>query len=112
MRGFLYRRRGSKFRRNHSDRRRHPKSPGKKPSDWKDLVRFTTESYDDAAVEALRNGDLAECFGPFFDGIQLAESLRLPGGRMKLIHRILLLGPEGRALWAGPDPGRSRYPSG
>ena len=28
-------------------------------------------------------------------GIQLAESLRLPGGRMKLIHRILLLEPEG-----------------
>jgi 3-hydroxymyristoyl/3-hydroxydecanoyl-(acyl carrier protein) dehydratase len=68
---------------------------GKKPSDWKDLVPVYTESYTDDAIEALRRGDLAECFGPFFHGIELAESLRLPGGRMKLIHRILLLEPEG-----------------
>ncbi len=69
--------------------------PGQKPSDWKDLVPFKTESYDDAAVESLRQGDLAECFGPDFIGIQLAESLRLPGGRMKLIHRILKLEAKG-----------------
>jgi 3-hydroxymyristoyl/3-hydroxydecanoyl-(acyl carrier protein) dehydratase len=69
--------------------------PGQKPSDWKDLVPFKTESYDDAALESLRQGDLAECFGPDFIGIQLAESLRLPGGRMKLINRILKLDPEG-----------------
>jgi len=68
---------------------------GKKPSDWKDLVPVTPESYTDHALEALRRGDLAGCFGPFFHGIELAESLRLPGGRMKLIHRILLLEPEG-----------------
>jgi PfaB family protein len=68
---------------------------GKKPSDWKDLVPVTTESYTDDAVEAMRRGDLAESFGPFFRGIKLAKSLRLPGGRMKLIHRILLLDPEG-----------------
>jgi len=68
---------------------------GKKPSDWKDLVPVYTESYTDEAVEALRQGDLSRCFGPFFDGIELAESLRLPGGRMKLINRILLIDPEG-----------------
>jgi acyl transferase domain-containing protein/3-hydroxymyristoyl/3-hydroxydecanoyl-(acyl carrier protein) dehydratase len=68
---------------------------GKKPSDWKALVPVSTESYADDAVEALRRGDLAGCFGPFFRGIELAESLRLPGGRMKLIHRILLLDSEG-----------------
>lgn len=68
---------------------------GKKPSDWKALVPVTTESYTDNAVEALRRGDLAGCFGPFFHGIELAESLRLPGGRMKLIHRILMLESEG-----------------
>ncbi|RZB32385.1 MAG: hypothetical protein SRB2_04390 [Desulfobacteraceae bacterium Eth-SRB2] len=68
---------------------------GKKPWDWKDLVPVTTESYTDDAVEAMRRGDLAGSFGPFFRGIKLAESLRLPGGRMKLIHRILLLDPEG-----------------
>ncbi|MGB5990783.1 MAG: hypothetical protein WBG61_00535, partial [Desulfobacterales bacterium] len=69
--------------------------PGQKPSDWKDLVPLKTESYDDAALESLRQGDLAECFGPDFMGIQLAESLRLPDGRMKLIHRILKLDPKG-----------------
>ncbi|MGD9234539.1 MAG: beta-ketoacyl synthase N-terminal-like domain-containing protein, partial [Desulfobacterales bacterium] len=69
--------------------------PGRKPSNWKDLVPFKTESYDDAALKFLRQGDLARCFGPDFMGIQLAESLRLPGGRMKLIHRILKLDPKG-----------------
>ncbi len=68
---------------------------GKKPSDWKDLVPVYTESYNDDAVEALRDGNLAGCFGPLFDGIDLAESLRLPGGRMKLIDRILSLDPKG-----------------
>ena len=69
--------------------------PGQTPSDWKVLVPLKTESYDDAAVDSLRQGDLAQCFGPGFIGIQLAESLRLPGGRMKLIHRILELDPQG-----------------
>jgi len=68
---------------------------GKKPSDWKDLVPMTTESYTEEELEVLRQGDLTGCFGPFFHGIELAESLRLPGGRMKLIHRIVLLDPEG-----------------
>ena len=69
--------------------------PGQKPSDWKDLVPLKTESYDDTAVEFLRNGDLAQCFGPDFIGIRLAESLQLPGGRMKLIHRIPEFDPQG-----------------
>ena len=74
---------------------------GKKPWDWKALVPVTTESYTDDALEALRGGDLAGCFGAFFHGIELAESLRLPGGRMKLIHRILLLEPEGGRFGLG-----------
>ena len=68
---------------------------GKKTSDWKDLVPVYTESYNNEAVEALRQGDLAACFGPLFDGVELAESLRLPGGRMKLIDRILAFDPQG-----------------
>jgi PfaB family protein len=68
---------------------------GKKPLDWKNPVPLYPEKYDDAAVEALRRGELSRCFGPLFDGIRLPESLRLPGGRMKLIHRILGLDPEG-----------------
>jgi 3-hydroxymyristoyl/3-hydroxydecanoyl-(acyl carrier protein) dehydratase len=55
---------------------------------------MVTESYDDEMIEALRQGDLVKCFGPLFAGIELAESLKLPGGRMKLIHRVKLLDPR------------------
>jgi PfaB family protein len=68
---------------------------GKKASDWTDLVPTGVESYDDTGVEALRHGDLAGCFGSPFDGIGIAPSLTLPGGRMKLIDRVLHLDPHG-----------------
>jgi 3-hydroxymyristoyl/3-hydroxydecanoyl-(acyl carrier protein) dehydratase/malonyl CoA-acyl carrier protein transacylase len=68
---------------------------GKKPSDWKPLVPLNKESYDDSAVEALRTGNAAGCFGKVFAGITLPGSLRLPGGRMKLIDRIINLDPVG-----------------
>ncbi len=67
--------------------------PGKRSFD--ELVPLYRESYDDAAVESLRHGNLAGCFGHLFEGIQLAESLWLPKGRMRLIDRVLLLDPEG-----------------
>ncbi len=69
--------------------------PGEKPSDWKPLVPLYVESYDDEAIEALRRGDLERCFGHLFEGVQLAETLWLPGKQMKLIHRVLLLDPDG-----------------
>ena len=68
---------------------------GKKCPDWKELVPLCSESYDDKGVNALRNGDLAGCFGPGFKGIKLDKSLWLPGGRLKLINRILSIEPEG-----------------
>jgi PfaB family protein len=68
---------------------------GKKPSDWKPLVGLSRESYDDSAVDNLRAGNVAGCFGNDFAGINLPDSLRLPGGRMKLIDRILNLDPAG-----------------
>ncbi|QTA92088.1 beta-ketoacyl synthase N-terminal-like domain-containing protein [Desulfonema magnum] len=67
--------------------------PGRK--DFNEIVPVYSEAYDDAAVECLRNGNLSGGFGELFDGIQIAESLRLPGGRMRLIDRILLLDPNG-----------------
>ncbi len=77
---------------------------GKRTGGWKELVAVSVEKYDDEAVNALRAGDLKACFGPLFDGIELAESLRLPGkrkgrrdrsDRMKLIDRIIHLDPDG-----------------
>ncbi len=52
-------------------------------------------AYDNAQVEALRTGDAARCFGDLFEGVQLPPALRLPGGRMRLIDRIVELSPDG-----------------
>ncbi|MDM8550977.1 beta-ketoacyl synthase N-terminal-like domain-containing protein [Desulfobacterales bacterium HSG2] len=69
--------------------------PAKGKKDFTELVPLYSESYDDEAVESLRHGDLAGCFGDLFHGIRLAESLWLPKGRMRLIDRVPLLDPEG-----------------
>ena len=53
------------------------------------------EQYDENAVQALREGNPAACFGPVFAGVPISEALRLPGGLMKLIDRILSLDPAG-----------------
>jgi PfaB family protein len=62
---------------------------------WTELVPQAPASFDDAALEALRAGDLGAGFGPDFDGVSLAPGLRLPGGRMKLIDRVQRLEPRG-----------------
>jgi PfaB family protein len=68
------------------------------PDNGSPLVPFKTESYDDQTLNELRTGNLAGCFGADFKDLKLAPSLRLPGGRMKLIDRIQLI-----------DPGAGRY---
>jgi acyl transferase domain-containing protein/3-hydroxymyristoyl/3-hydroxydecanoyl-(acyl carrier protein) dehydratase len=68
---------------------------GRRAEDWHQLVSMSVESYEDAAVAALRVGDLAGCFGPAFEGLGIRDSLRLPGGRMKLFDRVLELDPTG-----------------
>jgi 3-hydroxymyristoyl/3-hydroxydecanoyl-(acyl carrier protein) dehydratase len=70
-------------------------APGRRPADWRELVPTSVASYGDAALAALRAGDLAGCFGPAFEGLPLEDPLRLPGGRMKLIDRIQQLDPTG-----------------
>ncbi|WP_372677744.1 beta-ketoacyl synthase N-terminal-like domain-containing protein [Desulfosarcina sp.] len=69
--------------------------PGRRPMDWQPPVPMAREVYSDDQVDALRRGDLAGCFGRQFAGIGLSTGLHLPGGRMRLIHRILELDPEG-----------------
>jgi PfaB family protein len=68
---------------------------GKKPENWRRPVEMQKASYDDAAVEALRRGDAAACFGAAFAGITIPPALRLPGGRMRLLERVLEVDPEG-----------------
>ncbi|MFQ5423851.1 MAG: beta-ketoacyl synthase N-terminal-like domain-containing protein [Phycisphaerae bacterium] len=75
--------------------------PGKRCDDWRELAPMARESYDDAAVAALRRGDPAGCFGPPFQGLGLSHPLRLPAGRMRLFDRVLELDPEGGRFGLG-----------
>ena len=68
---------------------------GKRCKDWRELVPMQRESYSEAQLDALRNGDLAACFGPAFAGLPLQDPLRIPDGRMRLVHRVVELDPAG-----------------
>ncbi len=74
---------------------------GRRAEGEEDLAPPAVESYDDEQVDALRTGDLAAAFGPTFRGLTLAGPLRLPGGRMKLVHRVPHLDPNGGRFGVG-----------
>jgi acyl transferase domain-containing protein/3-hydroxymyristoyl/3-hydroxydecanoyl-(acyl carrier protein) dehydratase len=74
---------------------------GKRPADWDDFTSGGIESYADGQLDALREGDLAGCFGDAFAGLPLAKPVTLPGGRMKLVHRITQLDPAGGRFGLG-----------
>ncbi len=68
---------------------------GKKPSDWKTLAPFNEMvSLSETQFKALRAGDLKAAFGPSFESLPFVPET-LPGGRMKLVDRILELDPVG-----------------
>ncbi|MEE9295732.1 MAG: hypothetical protein V3W34_12320 [Phycisphaerae bacterium] len=69
--------------------------PGTKPADWRELVPMHIESYDQGQLDALRDGDLAGCFGAAFSHLGLSDPLRIPGGRMRLVDRVVQLEPDG-----------------
>jgi PfaB family protein len=75
--------------------------PGKRPADWEDFVPMAVESYSAAQLDALREGDLVACFGEKFAGLKLAKPVTLPGGRMRLVHRIERLEPSGGRFGLG-----------
>ncbi len=75
--------------------------PGKRPADWDELVATGVETYSAAQLEALRAGDLARGFGPAFAGLPVARPFTLPGGRMKLVHRVPQLDPGGGRFGLG-----------
>jgi len=70
-------------------------SPGKRAADWEHFAAGGAASYSAAQLDALRAGDLAGCFGEAFAGLPLAKPVTLPGGRMRLVHRIAHLDPDG-----------------
>ncbi len=68
---------------------------GKLAADWREPVPLAAGSYNAAQIDALRRGDIAGCFGAHFARLPLADPARLPGGRMRLIERVVQLEPRG-----------------
>ncbi|CAH2031278.1 polyketide synthase [Trichlorobacter ammonificans] len=63
--------------------------------EWHELLPLAVERYDADQLDCLRNGDLAGCFGPAFSGLAVRRPLTIPGGRMRLVHRVNEVMPEG-----------------
>jgi acyl transferase domain-containing protein/3-hydroxymyristoyl/3-hydroxydecanoyl-(acyl carrier protein) dehydratase len=68
---------------------------GVRPPDWVELVTMSLESYSAAQLDRLRAGDLQGCFGGQFAGLGINRPLTIPGGKMKLVHRVMELQPRG-----------------
>jgi 3-hydroxymyristoyl/3-hydroxydecanoyl-(acyl carrier protein) dehydratase len=69
--------------------------PGVGNPDWEPLIRFSRKSISDQNLNELRKGNPEAALGEAFQGLRIPESLRLPGGPMKLIDRILDIDPKG-----------------
>jgi len=77
-----------------------PDAPGGRGK-WDPWLPVKTEEYSDSQLDALRQGDMAACFGDSFRGMNVPAALRLPGGRMRLIDRVLRLDPAGGKFGLG-----------
>jgi 3-oxoacyl-(acyl-carrier-protein) synthase/3-hydroxymyristoyl/3-hydroxydecanoyl-(acyl carrier protein) dehydratase len=75
--------------------------PGTLPEGWRFPVPLEKAAYSENDLDALRNGDLGACFGGPFREVVISPSMRLPGGRMKLIDRVLELDPSGGRFGLG-----------
>ncbi len=75
--------------------------PGVEPDDAAELPPRAVGSYSETQIDAIRAGDLAGCFGPAFANLPLQNPVRLPGGRMKLIDRVVHLDPAGGRFGVG-----------
>jgi 3-hydroxymyristoyl/3-hydroxydecanoyl-(acyl carrier protein) dehydratase len=68
---------------------------GSLPADWQELAPMAPAAYTAAALDLLRAGDLAAAFGPHFAQVRLPSPLTIPGGAMRLVHRVMELQPKG-----------------
>jgi PfaB family protein len=68
---------------------------GTLPDDWRELLPLAREGYDGAQLDRLREGDLKGCFGPGFSNLGLKRPLTIPGGAMRLVHRVREVDPSG-----------------
>ena len=65
------------------------------------------ESLSDAQVDALRVGDFVTAFGPQFNGLELENPVHLPGGMMRLVHRIIGMNASGGRFGLGQIRGEA-----
>jgi len=68
---------------------------------WRPMLAMGRESYDEGQVDALRRGDLESCFGEAFGGIVVPPWQRIGDGRMRLVHRVASLDPDGGRFGRG-----------
>jgi len=68
---------------------------GRPSAEFNTLVPFDRSTLTVAQLDALRTGDVGFAFGGPFAGRTIAPGLRLPDGRMRLIHRVTELDPAG-----------------
>jgi PfaB family protein len=69
---------------------------------WQILVPMQPETYSASQLDALRAGNLSGCFGEPFAQLTLSQPLTLPSGeRLRLIHRVSRLDPQGGAYGLG-----------
>lgn len=68
---------------------------------WRPMVAMGRESYDENQVDAIRRGDLESCFGEAFAGIVVPPWQRIGDERMRLVHRVASLDPDGGRFGRG-----------
>ena len=71
------------------------KLAGTRPVDCQELVPMGKEPLDEERLAALRVGDLVGAFGGDFSGLKVTRPLTIPGERMRLVHRVTEIDPEG-----------------
>jgi PfaB family protein len=82
-------------------------SPSRAKDPFVSLVPDVGCSLSRDALDALRRGDLGAAFGGPFVGKTLVPELRLPGGRMKLVDRIVSLDTAGGTRGLGEAVGEA-----
>lgn len=73
----------------------HNVNLGKFTGGFTPLVPMEKESYTDDQLSALRRSDYMGCFGYRFANLPLNSPKSIPGGKMRLVDRILELNPKG-----------------
>jgi acyl transferase domain-containing protein/3-hydroxymyristoyl/3-hydroxydecanoyl-(acyl carrier protein) dehydratase len=70
-------------------------APGKLTGGFTRPISMRVEALDDARLDALRRGDYVAAFDLSFAGLPLTRPKALPGGMLRLVHRIPSLEPDG-----------------